>query len=230
MVSAPVPASQTVQVGGTATITVTATGTGPLTYAWQLNGVTVVGNGRILTNGGTLTLTNAQLSDSGTYRCLVSNAGGQTNSGPATVTVVQGTPQLAVKDPQGHAVSASQISRMLVLESCQTTTAAVYTISNAGTAPLTLSAPTTTLKQGTITLGASLSSMTVAANGGTATLTVSFPCGSVGFGDDFQRTGITLASNAGSFSFDFSVLWRCTTRSRACVSWRRRWRTSIRPE
>jgi len=213
-VTGPVPASQTIQVGASATVSVTATGTGPFTYAWQFNpgsGFVNVFNGdrggRITINGGTLTLTNGQTSDTGSYRCLVTNAGGTTTSGSATVTVVQGTPQLTVKDPQGHTVTANQILRMLIpfKSNCNPTTA-VYTISNAGTAPLTLSPPSTTIKQGTASFGATLSSTTVPANGGTVTLTVSFPC-SVGFGDDFQRSGINLVSNAGNFSFDVSALW-----------------------
>lgn len=210
-VTGPVPASQTVQVGATATLSVTASGTGPFTYAWQFDPGTGFINvlngdrgGRITINGATLTITNAQISDSGSYRCLVSNAGGQTNSGSATITVVQGTPQITVKDPQGQTLTTKQISRMLVTTSCSAT--AVYTVSNTGTAPLTLSPPSVVVKQGTVAVGAALSSSTVAA-GGTANLTVTFACGAPGFNSDFQRSGITLASNAGNFTFDVSVLW-----------------------
>lgn len=76
------PASQTVTVGQTATFTVTATGTGPFTYQWQKNTTNLVGQ-----TGSTLTLTNVQASDAGSYLVVVTGAAGPVTSEAATLTV-----------------------------------------------------------------------------------------------------------------------------------------------
>jgi len=82
------PSNRTVVPGGTAQFTVAATGEGTLTYQWQKNGSD-------LSNGGhysgvtttTLTVSNADSSDAASYRCVVSNEGGDTLSNSATLTV-----------------------------------------------------------------------------------------------------------------------------------------------
>jgi hypothetical protein len=91
-VTAPTPSPQTIFAGATASFSVTASGTGPFTYAWQYSNGGAFGT---LANGGriagatsaTLQITNTQTSDTGNYRCLVSNASGQSNSGPGVLTV-----------------------------------------------------------------------------------------------------------------------------------------------
>ena len=77
------PTSQAVAFGGTANLTVTVSGTTPLSYQWQFNGSP-------LTNGlsATLTLTNVQAAQAGTYRVQVTNAYGSVLSSNALLTVL----------------------------------------------------------------------------------------------------------------------------------------------
>jgi len=56
------PASQTVIVGDTATFCCGALGTPPLGYQWRHDGTNIGG-----ADGSTLTLTNVQFSDAGSY-------------------------------------------------------------------------------------------------------------------------------------------------------------------
>ncbi|HSW44162.1 MAG TPA: immunoglobulin domain-containing protein [Phycisphaerae bacterium] len=82
------PAAQSACPGGTAVFSVTASGEGTLTYQWQKNQAN-------LTNGGhysgcattTLTVSSADGSDAANYRCVVTNAGGSTNSNEAALTL-----------------------------------------------------------------------------------------------------------------------------------------------
>lgn len=76
------PASQAVTQGQNASFTVTATGTGPFTYQWQKNATNLVGQ-----TGSTLTLTNVQASDAGSYRVIVTGAVGPVTSEAAILTV-----------------------------------------------------------------------------------------------------------------------------------------------
>jgi len=78
------PASQTVNVGGNATFSVVAGGTPPLSYQWRFGGTLLSG-----ATGSSLSLSNVQLSDAGTYSVAVSNAFGSVLSTNATLTVNQ---------------------------------------------------------------------------------------------------------------------------------------------
>jgi pectate lyase/pectin methylesterase-like acyl-CoA thioesterase len=84
--SAPVittqPLSQTATVGDNVTFTVAATGFPAPTYQWQKNGTAIQG-----ANAATLTLTNVQLTDAGTFTVAVSNSQGSVTSNPATLQV-----------------------------------------------------------------------------------------------------------------------------------------------
>ena len=105
------PADQVVCEGATASFTTTTSGNGPITYVWK-KGATVLNNGDLggrvtITNGtntSTLSISNAQLSDAGTYTVeatgscntasqsatLTVNANTHTTD-PADQTVCQGT-------------------------------------------------------------------------------------------------------------------------------------------
>ncbi len=83
----PQPSNLTVQVGSNVTMSVAASGTG-LSYQWQRNGVPVVGNGTATTPN--LTISNAQVADTGTYAAVVSNSGGAATSAPVQLTVSEG--------------------------------------------------------------------------------------------------------------------------------------------
>jgi hypothetical protein len=76
------PTNQTAVVGGTATFSVTANGTQPLFYQWSFNGTNVSS-----ATNTSLTLTNIQPIQAGTYVVQVANAGGSTNSTNAVLTV-----------------------------------------------------------------------------------------------------------------------------------------------
>jgi hypothetical protein len=89
------PVGAQVVAGQTGTLSVVATdyGTGPLSYQWQKESG---GNFVSLSNGGdlsrttnaTLTVSNAYYTDAGTYRVVVSNSAGGTNSAGAVLTVM----------------------------------------------------------------------------------------------------------------------------------------------
>lgn len=76
------PQSQTVSSGSAVTFTVAASGEGSLAYQWQLNGKALGGQKSL-----TLALKTVAQKDSGNYACIVSNAGGSTQSDVATLTV-----------------------------------------------------------------------------------------------------------------------------------------------
>jgi hypothetical protein len=81
------PVSQTVGVRSTVIFSVDAVGTKPFAYQWSSNGSPIVG-----ATGATLTLTNVQLTASGNYAVVISNALGWAASSNATLTVVPCSP------------------------------------------------------------------------------------------------------------------------------------------
>jgi hypothetical protein len=68
--------------GYAATLRVTASGTGPLVYQWARNGVAIPG-----ATGATYAFAKLQLSDSGAYSVVVTNAVGSVTSNAVTVAV-----------------------------------------------------------------------------------------------------------------------------------------------
>jgi hypothetical protein len=83
----PQPSNLTVSVGSNVTMSVAASGT-ELSYQWLKNGAPVTGNASATTP--TLNITNAQLSDTGSYTAVVSNLGGSTTSSAVSLTVSEG--------------------------------------------------------------------------------------------------------------------------------------------
>ena len=81
------PVSQVVALGGTVSLSVAPDGTAPFVYQWLKDGRMLLG----ATNSA-LTLTSADVTNSGVYYVVVTNAYGLSISRPASVTV--GTPQL----------------------------------------------------------------------------------------------------------------------------------------
>src|SRR6185369_7618598 len=63
------PASQTVTAGSNATFSVVASGTAPLTYQWLFNGTNISG-----ATNSSLTLTNVQSANAGSYTVTVTNS------------------------------------------------------------------------------------------------------------------------------------------------------------
>jgi pectin methylesterase-like acyl-CoA thioesterase len=82
----PQPSNLTVQVGSNVTMSVAASGSG-LSYQWMKNGAPVANESA---TQPTLTLSNVQVSDTGSYTAVVSNAGGSTTSTPVALTVSEG--------------------------------------------------------------------------------------------------------------------------------------------
>jgi hypothetical protein len=82
------PSSQTVQVGSTASFTVGASGQSTLQYQWQTNGVSLTNGPSIAgATNSTLTLSNVQQSEAGTYTVVVTDNAGSI-SASATLTVL----------------------------------------------------------------------------------------------------------------------------------------------
>ena len=79
------PVSLTNNVGSNVTFTVTNGGTAPFTYKWYFNTNTVLPN----QTNSSVTLTNVQLTNTGTYSVAITNAAGGTNSSFALLTVWQ---------------------------------------------------------------------------------------------------------------------------------------------
>ena len=82
------PQNQSVTIGGSATFSVTASGTAPLGYQWFFNTNTLIAGA--LTNF--LTITNAQLTNAGTYSVVITNSVGSITSSIATLTVSIASP------------------------------------------------------------------------------------------------------------------------------------------
>jgi hypothetical protein len=76
------PASLAVDPGATATFAVAANGTLPLAYQWRRDGTALPG-----ATGTTLTLTNVQAADAGSYTVTVTNGLGSVTSNPAVLSV-----------------------------------------------------------------------------------------------------------------------------------------------
>jgi len=109
------PANRTVPLNGGASFTVIAEGTSPLSYQWQHAGTNLPG-----AIDATFTVANAQLSDAGLYRCIVTNVAGRITSHDA-VFVVLAAPAIN-GHPQSQAVVAGN--------------AVQFSVSAVGTAPL----------------------------------------------------------------------------------------------
>lgn len=98
------PQDQSIFVGQSATFSVVPDGTPPFTYQWLYNNDTVLTN----QTNATLTINNAQLSDTGGYSVIVSNAYGSVTSDNAELTVTTPTAPVIVTQPQGQTVIPGQ--------------------------------------------------------------------------------------------------------------------------
>jgi hypothetical protein len=102
------PSSLAVLTGSTASFTVNAVGSGLLTYQWQKAGVNLSDGGK--SSGSmtpTLTITNVQAGELGSYSILVSNAYGASASSAATLAIA--TPPLIQTQPQNRTASAGSL-------------------------------------------------------------------------------------------------------------------------
>ena len=91
------PTNQAVAPGSAANFTIVASGSSPLSYQWQKNYLD-------LGNGGhyagcttpTLTISSVDASDMASYRCVVANVYGRTNSNPVTLLLRPSCPPVAL--------------------------------------------------------------------------------------------------------------------------------------
>ena len=112
------PQDQSVFAGQNATFTVLANGTPPVSYQWYYDSDTLLTNA----TGPSLTITNAQLSDSGGYSVTLSNAYGTASSYTAQLEVSVPAAPSVIDQPQA-----------LVLLPGQT---AAFSVNASGSAPL----------------------------------------------------------------------------------------------
>jgi len=104
------PTNQAVIAGSNASFHVGASGTSPLNYQWWFNGTNAVG-----TNTNTLTVSNAQTSQAGTYSVVVTNSASSITSSVALLTV--GTPPFITQQPSSLSVVQGQNATFTVAAS-----------------------------------------------------------------------------------------------------------------
>jgi uncharacterized repeat protein (TIGR01451 family) len=102
------PTNQFVSLGGVAAFGVVAAGTAPLNYQWSFGGTNLAG---AITN--VLVITNAQLSNAGSYAVFVSNLFGSTNSSTALLAV--GIPPVIDTQPTNLAVAVGGMAHFSVV-------------------------------------------------------------------------------------------------------------------
>ena len=82
------PASRTNVAGTTATFSVAAAGSAPLAYQWLENGASLNNGGNVSgATTATLTLTNVQDTNAGSYSVVVTNTAGSVTSAPALLVI-----------------------------------------------------------------------------------------------------------------------------------------------
>nr|WP_154890261.1 S-layer homology domain-containing protein [Paenibacillus xylanexedens] len=82
------PGNKTVTAGQTATFSITASGDAPLSYQWKKDGNALTDDENISgATAATLSISNTQSGDAGSYTVVVTNAAGNASSNAATLTV-----------------------------------------------------------------------------------------------------------------------------------------------
>ncbi len=99
------PQNRTISATETTTFTVVASSSTALSYQWQRSGTNLANGGHYSgVTTDTLTVSNTDTNDNGSYRCRVSNSSGPVNSSAATLTVID-APQITTQ-PVAVLVSA----------------------------------------------------------------------------------------------------------------------------
>jgi hypothetical protein len=155
------PQNQTVAPGASVSFAITANGTAPLSYQWKFNDSDVAG-----ATNPTLTLSNVQAANAGSYSVVVSNAGGSVTSSPAALTVTRpATPPSITQPPQPQTVDAGAN--------------VTFTVVATGDAPLSYQWKFNGVDIPGATASVLSLSSVQASNGGSYSATVSNPAGSV---------------------------------------------------
>ena len=105
------PQSQTVLQGQSANFTVAATGTAPLSYQWYYNTNTAISGA----TSASLTLSNVQPANAGSYSAVVSNSAGSVTSVVATLTVNIPVPPSISTQPQDLTVGEGDTAHFNVV-------------------------------------------------------------------------------------------------------------------
>ncbi|MBS0662520.1 MAG: immunoglobulin domain-containing protein [Verrucomicrobia bacterium] len=108
------PSSQTVTAGGSVTFAVAANGSPTPTFQWQKDGASVAG-----ATSASLSLSNVQAADAGTYTAVATNSAGSATSSGAVLTV-QAAPPAAV----APAITTQPLSQSVTVGTAVTFTGA----------------------------------------------------------------------------------------------------------
>ena len=130
------PQPQTVCLGASVQFSVTACGAGAVTYQWQKNQSNLSNGGHY--SGVTtaeLTVSGCTAGEAGNYRCVVTNAYGNTNSYEAALTV-NSPVQVSIGQPSATMTSGGPVSYTVTYTGADTVTlsAANVTLNKTGTA------------------------------------------------------------------------------------------------
>ena len=104
------PTSQTVTIGGSATLSVLASGSS-LSYQWYLNGLAISG-----ATSSTLTLNSITASNAGNYTCAISNSAGSAISTAAVISTTVAAPSI-ITQPTSQTVTIGGSATLSVLAS-----------------------------------------------------------------------------------------------------------------
>jgi hypothetical protein len=153
------PTSASVNVGGSVTFTSAASGTPAPTYQWYRGTTALTGQ-----TAASLSLSNVQTTDAGSYTVVATNSAGTATSNAATLTVTAVAPSITTQPQNATATVGNSVTLSVVAS---------------GTAPLTYQ-----WKKGTTSItGATLASYTISSvqttDAGSYTVTVTNSAGSV---------------------------------------------------
>nr|XP_006816843.1 PREDICTED: hemicentin-1-like [Saccoglossus kowalevskii] len=111
------PSDQTVNEDGSVTFECTATGVPDVTYTWQKDSTDIDIGGRYAVTDGSLTISNIEKSDYGTYTCIADNGVGSGDSRSSVLTVNFKPESSSLSGYTGAVTSGSNL-----LLTCTTTT------------------------------------------------------------------------------------------------------------
>ena len=141
------PAAVTVFQTQPASMTVLATGVGTLTYQWYKvvnNQNTAITSAATGLTAASMTITSVQFSDSGLYRCVVTNAYGSVTSNTAKLTVLDGAPIIIVQPKDTVVIATTQAQMSVTADGLPPLSYAWYKAA-AGTGPVLGTAATLTI-------------------------------------------------------------------------------------
>jgi mucin-19 len=131
------PSNQVVCFGSTAILNCAASGGEPLAYQWQVNGASCLS-----ATNSSFTIANVQMSNTGSYSCLVTNVAGVAASSTAMLVVSQSVPSVTWPNPAqityGTALASAQLGATANVPGTFTYAPGAGTVVNAGTQTLSV--------------------------------------------------------------------------------------------